>query len=60
MKIIRLYDIQWDTDGEDPTELGLPSESIAVVDDDWTQWTMPPTSSPINSDFASMAVRSRC
>ena len=34
MKVIRLYNIQWDTDGEDPTELGLPSECIAVVDDD--------------------------
>jgi hypothetical protein len=36
MKVVRLYDIQWDTDGEDPTELGLPTEHIAVVDDDWT------------------------
>ena len=36
MKIVRLYDILWDTDGEDPTELGLPSEHIAVVDDDWS------------------------
>jgi len=36
MKIVRLYGIQWDTDGEDPTELGLPSDTIAVVDDDWT------------------------
>jgi hypothetical protein len=35
MKIVRLYDILWDTDGEDPTELGLPSDHIAVVDDDW-------------------------
>ena len=35
MKIVRLSDIQWDTDGEDPTELGLPREYIAVVDDDW-------------------------
>jgi hypothetical protein len=35
MKIIRLFNIQWDTDGEDPAELGLPSEHIAVVDDDW-------------------------
>ena len=35
MKIVRLFDIQWDTDGEDPTELGLPREHIAVVDDDW-------------------------
>ena len=34
MKVIRLYNIQWDTDGEDPTELGLPSECIAIVDDD--------------------------
>jgi hypothetical protein len=36
MKVMRLYDILWDTDGEDPTELGLPSDHIAVVDDDWT------------------------
>ena len=36
MKIVRLFNIQWDTDGEDPTELGLPTEHIAVVDDDWT------------------------
>ena len=35
MKTVRLSDIQWDTDGEDPTELGLPREHIAVVDDDW-------------------------
>ena len=35
MKIVRLYDIQWDTDGEDPDELGLPRDHIAVVDDDW-------------------------
>ncbi len=33
MKIIRLFDIQWDTDGED--EAGLPPEHIAVVDDDF-------------------------
>jgi len=35
MKIVRLYDIRWDTDGEAPDELGLPSDTIAVVDDDW-------------------------
>jgi hypothetical protein len=34
MKIVRLFNIQWDTDGEDPTELGLPPDIIAVVDDD--------------------------
>jgi len=34
MKIVRLFNIQWDTDGEDPTELGLPTEHIAIVDDD--------------------------
>ena len=33
MKIVRLFDIQWDTDGED--ESGLPHEHIAVVDDDF-------------------------
>ena len=35
MKIVRLFDIQWDSDGEDPNEAGLPPEHIAVVDDDW-------------------------
>jgi hypothetical protein len=35
MTIVRLYDIQWDTDSEDPTDLGLPKEQIAVVDGDW-------------------------
>jgi hypothetical protein len=34
MKVVRLFDISWDTDGEDPGDLGLPSEHIAVVDDD--------------------------
>ena len=33
MKIVRLFDIRWDTDDED--EAGLPPEHIAVVDDDW-------------------------
>ena len=36
MKIVRLFDISWDTERQDPTELGLPSEIIAVVDDDWS------------------------
>lgn len=36
MKIVRLFNIQWDTDGEDPKELGLPKDHIAIVDDDWT------------------------
>ena len=36
MKIVSLFDILWDTDGEDPTELGLPTDTIAVVDDDWS------------------------
>jgi len=35
MKIVRLFDIRWDTDGEPADELGLPSEIIAIVDDDW-------------------------
>ena len=35
MKVVRLYDIQWDTDGEPADELGLPSEIIAIVDDDF-------------------------
>jgi hypothetical protein len=36
MKIVRLFNIQWDTDGEDPDELSLPSEQIVIVNDDWT------------------------
>ena len=36
MKCVRLFNIQWDTDGEPVDELGLPSDTIAVVDDDWT------------------------
>jgi len=36
MKVVRLYSIQWDTDGEPVDELGLPSDHIAVVDDTWT------------------------
>lgn len=35
MKVVRLYDIHWDADGEDPDELGLPSEEIAVMGDDF-------------------------
>lgn len=35
MKIVRLFDIRWDTDDENPDELGLPEEQIAVVDDDF-------------------------
>ena len=35
MKIVRLFDIHWDTDDEKPGDLGLPKEHIAVVDDDW-------------------------
>jgi hypothetical protein len=35
MKIVRLFNIQWDTDDEDPDELGLPPEHIAIVDNDW-------------------------
>lgn len=36
MKTICLFNIQWDTDGGDPKELGLPDEHIAIVhDDDW-------------------------
>jgi hypothetical protein len=45
MKIVRLFDIRWDTDDEDPDELGLhdeapddlglPKEHIAIVEDDW-------------------------
>jgi hypothetical protein len=34
MKIVRLYDICWDTDEESSDELGLPQEHIAVVEDD--------------------------
>ena len=37
MKVVRLFNIRWDTDGEPADELGLPTEHIAVVDDDdWT------------------------
>ena len=36
MKIVRLFDILWDTDGDSPEELGLTQRTIAVVDDDWT------------------------
>jgi hypothetical protein len=36
MKIVRLFDIRWDTDGEAPDELGLPPEIIVILDDDWT------------------------
>ncbi len=35
MKIVRLFDIRWDTDNQDPGELGLPKEHLAVVEDDW-------------------------
>ena len=35
MRIVRLFDIHWDTDGEDPNELGLPTENIVVVEDNW-------------------------
>ena len=35
MKIVRLFDIRWDTDADDPSELGLPSEHLAIVEDDW-------------------------
>jgi hypothetical protein len=34
MQIVRLFNIQWDTDGEPVDELGLPHEHIAIVDDD--------------------------
>ena len=36
MKCVRLFNILWDTDGDTADELGLPSEHIAIVDDDWT------------------------
>ena len=35
MKVVRLYDIQWDTDDDSPDELGLPKEQFAVVEDEW-------------------------
>ena len=35
MKIVRLYGIRWDTDDENPDELGLPKEHIVSVDDHW-------------------------
>ena len=36
MKTVRLFNIQWDVDGEDPNDLGLPNDHIAFVDDEWT------------------------
>lgn len=35
MKTVRLFNIQWDADGEDPQDLGLPTEYFAVVEDDF-------------------------
>ena len=35
MKVVRLYNIRWDTDDQSPDELGLPTEQIAIVEDDW-------------------------
>ena len=36
MKVVRLFNIRWDTDDEDSSELGLPSETIAILKDNWT------------------------
>ena len=35
MKVMRLHDIRWDTGDENPDELGLPNEHIAIVEDDF-------------------------
>jgi hypothetical protein len=35
MKTLRIFDIQWDTDGEDYKALGLPSEHTALVENDF-------------------------
>ncbi len=35
MKVVRLFNIRWDTDGEDSDELGLPSEVIAILKHEW-------------------------
>jgi len=35
MKVVHLFSIRWDADGEDPHDLGLPDEHIAIVEDDW-------------------------
>ena len=51
MKIVRLFDIRWDTDNEDPDKLGLPNEHVAVMDDDWILKRKLPTFSPTPTDF---------
>ncbi|MCA3266182.1 MAG: hypothetical protein ING19_08945 [Azospirillum sp.] len=33
-KIVKLTDIVWDTDGEDPEDLGLPNETVIELDDE--------------------------
>jgi hypothetical protein len=32
--LVRFCDINWDTDGENPVELGLPSEVVLEVEND--------------------------
>ena len=60
MKIVRLFNIQWDTDGEARPNWACP-RNISPL---WTMigipWTMPPTGLPINTASASRAVLSRC
>ena len=34
---IRLEGIDWDTDGDDPADLELPTETEITVPDDWEQ-----------------------
>ena len=60
MKVVRLYNIQWDTDGEPADELGLPTENIVIVDDDWNPEEMLPTSLLTTTTFAWSAAHSRC
>ena len=70
MKIVRLFDIRWDTDDEDPDELGLhdespadlglPNEHIAVSRMTLIPRKRRPTFLPTNTTTVCSAVRSRC
>ena len=54
MQIVRLFDIRWDTDDENPSELGLPTEHIAVVDED--QWSPEEDAADLLSDLYDFCV----
>ena len=61
MKIVRLFDIHWDTDGEPiPTNWACPRNISPSSMTIGIPWTMQPICSPINTAFASRGVRSRC